>query len=70
MLSCMLSDWYGTYLKQSPETSIPARIFFVRTYSFLTGVLQCSQLSFENALKAAQSYQIVIGIGKKYSIEI
>jgi len=66
----VLSDWYETYLKQSTETSIPARIFFVRTCSFLTGVLQCSQLSFENALKAAQSYQIIIGTGKKYSIEI
>jgi hypothetical protein len=65
MLSCVLSDWYGTYLKQSPETNIPARIFFVRTCSFLTGVLQCSQLSFENALKTAQSYQIVIGIGEQ-----
>jgi hypothetical protein len=65
MLSCVLSDWYRTYLKQSPEMNILARLFFVRTCSFVTGVFQCSQLSFENALKTAQSYQIVIGIGEK-----
>jgi hypothetical protein len=65
ILSCVLSEWYGIYLKQPPETNIPARTFFIRTCSFLTGVLQCSQLSFENALKTAQSYQIVLGIGEK-----
>jgi hypothetical protein len=65
ILSCVLSDCYRTYMKPSLETNIPARIFFIRTCSFVTGVLQCSQLSFENALKTAQSYQIVIGIGEK-----
>lgn len=65
ILSCVLSDWYGTYIKQSLKPTIPARIFFIRTCSFLTGVFQCSQLSFENALKTVQSYQIVLGIGEK-----
>jgi hypothetical protein len=47
------------------QPNIPARLFFIRTCSFLTEVFQCSQLSFENTLKTAQSYQIVLGIGEK-----
>ncbi|CAF3278291.1 unnamed protein product [Rotaria sp. Silwood2] len=65
VLSCVLSDWYRKYLKVSTETNIPARHLFIRTCSFVTGVLQCNQLSFENTLKTIQSYQIVEDIGKK-----
>ncbi|CAF1457542.1 unnamed protein product [Rotaria sordida] len=65
VLSCVLSDWYQKYLTPSIETNIPARHFFIRTCSFVTGVLQCNQLSFENALKTIQSYKIVESIGQK-----
>ncbi|CAF1308118.1 unnamed protein product, partial [Adineta ricciae] len=65
VLSCVLSDWYKTYLKLSVEINIPARMFFIRTCSFLTGIFQCAQLSFENALKTAQSYQIVLPVGEQ-----
>ena len=65
LLSCVLSKWYEVYLLRSSELNSPVRHFFVRTCSLLTGILQCSQLSFENALKTAQSYSIVIGIGEQ-----
>ncbi|CAF1437427.1 unnamed protein product [Rotaria sordida] len=65
ILSCVLSDWYRIYLEQSPEMNIPARTFFVRTCSFLTGVFQGDQLSFENALKRAESYIRVISVGEQ-----
>ena len=64
-LACVLSEYYGNYLKQSPDISSPGRTFFVRTCSFLTAIFQSSRLSFENALKTAQSYKIVIGIGEE-----
>ncbi|CAM4941719.1 unnamed protein product [Rotaria socialis] len=65
ILACVLSDWYQIYIRQSPAKNSPQRAFFIRTCSFVTGVFQCNLLSFENALKTAQSYQIVIPIGKQ-----
>ena len=65
ILSCVLSDWYSQYINPSSETDISARIFFIRTCSFLTGIFQCNQLSFKNALKTIQSYQIVTDIGRQ-----
>lgn len=64
ILSCVFSPWYKKYLMFSTETDIPARHFFIRTCSFITGVLQCNQLSFENALKTIQQYQVVETIGQ------
>ena len=65
ILTCVLSDWYEIYLKQSPPIRSVARIFFLRSCSFFTGVFQCSQLSFENALKTGQSYGVVIRVGER-----
>ncbi|CAF0947623.1 unnamed protein product [Adineta steineri] len=65
ILSCVLSEWYKTYLKPLSEPNIPARHFFIRSCSFVTGIFQCNQLSFENALKTAQSYRIVLDVGEK-----
>lgn len=65
LLSCVLSDWYRKYLTPSTEINITARPFFIRTCSFVTGVLQNNQISFEGALQTIKSYQIVETIGQR-----
>lgn len=56
VLSCVLSNWFSQYINPSGEADTPARVFFIRTCSFLTGIFQ---LSSKNTFQTNQSAQIV-----------